>query len=130
MNTFWLIDLLVGQDLMSHKPVQKFCYWILFPHYLYTNQDTRYEPVRHDTFTGSLHMALILMDKHLNSSMTLISALNFCLCQLEIAVKQECIPVGCVPSAAVAVCWGSLLPAGVSAPGWGSATGGWYPSMH
>ena len=21
-------------------------------------------------------------------------------------VKQECIPVGCVPSAAVAVCWG------------------------
>ena len=31
--------------------------------------------------------------------------------------KQECIPVGCVPSATVAV-WG------------GSAPGGWYPSMH
>ena len=35
-------------------------------------------------------------------------------------MKQECIPVGCVPSAAVAVCWGGLpggrcLPGGVSA---------------
>ena len=23
-------------------------------------------------------------------------------------IKQECIPVGCVPPAAVAVCWGSV----------------------
>ena len=30
--------------------------------------------------------------------------------------KQECIPVGCVPSAAVAICWGGgCLPGGVSA---------------
>ena len=29
--------------------------------------------------------------------------------------KQECIPVGCVPSAAVAVCWGGGWPGGVSA---------------
>ena len=28
-------------------------------------------------------------------------------------VKQECIPVGCLPPAAVAVCWGVYLP-GVS----------------
>ena len=27
--------------------------------------------------------------------------------------QQECIPVGCVPSAAVAVCWGGGLPRGV-----------------
>ena len=25
-------------------------------------------------------------------------------------IKQECIPVGCVPPAAVAVCWGVCLP--------------------
>ena len=38
--------------------------------------------------------------------------------------EQECIPVGCVPSAAVAVCWGGCvcswggcLLQGVSAPG-------------
>ena len=29
--------------------------------------------------------------------------------------KQECIPVGCVPSAVVAVCWGGLPGGGVSA---------------
>ena len=33
--------------------------------------------------------------------------------------KQECIPVGCVPSAAVAVCLGG-----------GCLPGGVYPSMH
>ena len=31
--------------------------------------------------------------------------------------KQECIPVGCVPSAAVAICWGVCLPMGGSLPG-------------
>ena len=68
------------------------------------------------------------------------------------AKKQECIPVGCVPSAAVAVCWGCLrrgcLPRGFLPRGvcprrgvclgvWGSAQGGGglqkggvYPSMH
>ena len=25
----------------------------------------------------------------------------------NLALKQECIPVGCVPPAAVAICWGS-----------------------
>ena len=29
-------------------------------------------------------------------------------CHLNPFDKQECIPVGCVPSAAVAVCWGDL----------------------
>ena len=37
--------------------------------------------------------------------------------------EQECIPVGCVPSAAVAVYWGCL-------PGRGVSAGGVYPSMH
>ena len=27
--------------------------------------------------------------------------------------NQECIPVGCVPSAAVAICWGDVCPGGV-----------------
>ena len=32
--------------------------------------------------------------------------------------KQECIPLGCVPSAAIAVCWAGCLPGGrVSARG-------------
>ena len=31
-------------------------------------------------------------------------------------IKQKCIPVGCVPSAAVAISWGGCLPGGVSAP--------------
>ena len=42
------------------------------------------------------------------------------LCFLDVCGKQECIPAGCVPSAAVAVSWGG----GLSAPG------GVYPSMH
>ena len=34
-------------------------------------------------------------------------------CQKGINVQQECIPVGCVPSAAVAVCWGGgVCPGG------------------
>ena len=57
--------------------------------------------------------------------------------------EQECIPVGCVPSAAVGVCWrggvcsrwGGLLPGRVSALGsvcsWGDVCyRGVYPSMH
>ena len=49
--------------------------------------------------------------------------------------KQECIPVGCVPSAAVAVCWG-VSARGVSTHGGVSAQGGClprgrvYPCMH
>ena len=31
--------------------------------------------------------------------------------------KQECIPAGCVPSTAVAVCWGGMSAWGVSAQG-------------
>ena len=53
--------------------------------------------------------------------------------------EKECIPVGCVPSAAVAVCWGVSAPGGGSVPGegvlWGvsapggmSATGGCIPA--
>ena len=39
--------------------------------------------------------------------------------------KQECIPVGCILSAAVAVCWGGGVSArGVSAQGAVSAQGG------
>ena len=36
-------------------------------------------------------------------------------------LKQECIPVGCVPSAAVAVCWGmsASVHAGIHPPGCG-----------
>ena len=43
--------------------------------------------------------------------------------KFKVLVKQECIPVGCVPSAAVAICLGGGLPRGVcggrgvSAPG-------------
>ena len=35
----------------------------------------------------------------------------------QTSVKQECIPVGCIPSATVAVCWGVHLPRGVYLPG-------------
>ena len=39
--------------------------------------------------------------------------------------KQECIPAGCVPSAAVAVCWGVyLVPGGVPGPGGCTWSGG------
>ena len=31
--------------------------------------------------------------------------------------KQECIPVGCVPSPAEAICWGGGLPTGGCQPG-------------
>ena len=31
-------------------------------------------------------------------------------------LKQECIPIGCIPSAAVGVCWGGILRE-LSAPG-------------
>ena len=44
-------------------------------------------------------------------------------CHLNPFDKQECIPVGCVPSAAVAVCWG-----GICLPG-GSACQGGLPSL-
>ena len=37
-------------------------------------------------------------------------------------LKQECIPAGCVPSAAVAVCWGGGSSRGVSAQGGGGVT--------
>ena len=56
----------------------------------------------------------------------------------EIKQKQECIPVRCVPSATVAVCWwggggpdpgGCLVPEG-SGPRGCLLPGGWYPSMH
>ena len=40
--------------------------------------------------------------------------------------KQECIPVGCVPSAAVAVCWGGVCLGGGVCPGV-SAQGGVCP---
>ena len=41
--------------------------------------------------------------------------------------KQECIPVGCVPSAVVAVCWGGGLPGGGCLPGGGGVClGGAY----
>ena len=33
------------------------------------------------------------------------------------STEQECIPVGCIPSAAVAICWGGCLPRGLSARG-------------
>ena len=36
--------------------------------------------------------------------------------------KQECIPVGCVPSATVAVCWGGVPTGGVPGPGRGGVT--------
>ena len=36
---------------------------------------------------------------------------------IRILVQQECIPVECVPSAAVAVCCGGCLPGGVVCPG-------------
>ena len=43
---------------------------------------------------------------------------------------QECLPVGCVPSAAVAVCWWGCLPARVWLPR-GCLPGGCvYPNMH
>ena len=70
----------------------------------------------------------------------------------ELFAKQECIPVGCVPSAAVTVSRGGVSTLGrVSAPGvgevysrgettpssggvsaWGVSAleGVWYPSMH
>ena len=41
--------------------------------------------------------------------------------------EQECIPIGCVPSAAVAVCWGGGVSARWEVPTRG---GGVYPSMH
>ena len=50
--------------------------------------------------------------------------------------KQECIPVGCVPSSAVAVCWGrgsapgGVCSRGVCVPGGVCSRWGWYPSMH
>ena len=37
-------------------------------------------------------------------------------------VKQECIPVGCVPSAAVAVCWGGGFYPGGVCPGEGGVS--------
>ena len=54
---------------------------------------------------------------------------------------QECIPVGCIPAATVAVCWGVPAREGScwmgdvcsrgSAPGGMPGFGeGWYPSMH
>ena len=60
---------------------------------------------------------------------------------LEIQFEsQECIPVGCVPSAAVAVCWGvsalgvsahgGCLPMGGCLPKGGVCPWGAYPSMH
>ena len=33
--------------------------------------------------------------------------------EFELTSEQECIPVGCVLSAAVAVCWGGVCPGGV-----------------
>ena len=38
-------------------------------------------------------------------------------------MKQECIPVGCVTSAAVAVCWGVCAPSGVCCRGGGGRVG-------
>ena len=36
---------------------------------------------------------------------------------IKLHIEQECIPVGCVPSAAVAVCWGEgVFPGGVDLP--------------
>ena len=48
----------------------------------------------------------------------------------EIIPEQECIPVGCVPSAAVAVSWG-VCPGGVCLvfPGDGVWPGGCLPSL-
>ena len=34
--------------------------------------------------------------------------------------KQECIPVGCVPSATVAICWGGTWSRGMYLPGGGT----------
>ena len=39
------------------------------------------------------------------------------LCVVKHMLQQECIPVGCVPSATVAVCWGGACSWGVLAPG-------------
>ena len=51
--------------------------------------------------------------------------------------KQKCIPVGCVPSAAVAICWGGVCPGGCLAKGGCLPRGVCrrlgglvYPSMH
>ena len=51
--------------------------------------------------------------------------------------KQECIPVGCVPSATIAVCcrrgvcsWGGTWCGGVPGPGGYLVREGWYPSIH
>ena len=54
-----------------------------------------------------------------------VSSENYYCYSAEIIPKQECIPVGCIPSATVAVCslgsalgrGGGLLQGGVSAPG-------------
>ena len=43
---------------------------------------------------------------------------------LKVMVKQECIPVGCVPSATVAVGWEMPGPKGVPGPGGGAGPGG------
>ena len=48
--------------------------------------------------------------------------------QIDIKIEQECIPVGCVPSAAVAVCWGGCLTGGDLSMGGGlSAQEGGLP---
>ena len=48
-----------------------------------------------------------------------ISLLLECLCEVwkSNVFQQECIPVGCVPSAAVAFCWGGGSPAMGVLPG-------------
>ena len=43
-------------------------------------------------------------------------------------VQQECIPIGCVPSAAVAVCWGGVsasMYAGIHPPAWAWTPWAW-----
>ena len=50
--------------------------------------------------------------------------------QIYIKIKQECIPVGCVPSAAVAVCWvGGGVCLGGSVKG-GVCPGGGVSARH
>ena len=39
-------------------------------------------------------------------------------------VKQECIPVGCVPSATVAVCWGGVPDPGGGGCAWSGGVPG------
>ena len=48
----------------------------------------------------------------------------------HISLKQECIPVGCVPSAAVAVCWGVSAPRGCLLWWWGWSAPGGVVSQH